>query len=97
MLSENWRMRTGRDIIEEMDHISPHVVFDDSPLSYLQDGGFAGLGQRFQEGMGIDHSVQCYDPTNLTYHVITIGGCLIGKIECSDAFGVDVQIDKFIE
>ena len=89
--------RTGLQIIDEMEHISPHVVFDDSPISYLQDGGFAGLGHRFFEGQGRDGSVECYDPSKLTYQVITIGGRLIGKIDCSDVFGVDIDLDKFIE
>lgn len=29
--------------------------------------------------------------------VITIGGRLIGKIDCSDVFGVDIDLDKFVE
>lgn len=29
--------------------------------------------------------------------MITIGGRLIGKIDCSDVFGVDIDLDKFIE
>lgn len=82
--------------MDELEHLSPHVVFDDSPISYLQDGGFAGLGHRFFEGQGKDGSVQCYDPSKITFQVITFGGRLIGKIDCSDVFGVDIDLDKFL-
>ena len=34
----NLHPSTGRDILDRIPHHSPHVVFDDSPLSYLSEG-----------------------------------------------------------
>lgn len=89
--------QSDRLVLEAVDHKSPHLVFDDSHLPYLQDDGSADLGQRIKEGLRIDILVTCFDPTNLTYQVITIDGRLMGKIEWSDAFCVDLRLNDFIE
>ena len=44
----------------------------------------------------MDNSIECEDPTTICYQVLVPGGRLIGKIECSDAFGVDLLLENFI-
>ena len=69
-------------IIDEVEHISPNVVFDDSPLSYLPDRKYSK--HDIQASLhSVDSSVQNVDFSSYHY-VITIGGRLVGKIDCSD-------------
>lgn len=69
-------------IIEQVEHISPHVVFDDAPLSYLPDRKYSKHDGK-TSFHSIDSSVQCVDFSSYHY-VITVGGRLVGKIDCSD-------------
>jgi hypothetical protein len=80
-------------MLYQMKHQTPHIVFDEAPLSYLLEG----RGMHYNQARGMDHSVKCEDPSTICYHVIIPGGRLIGKIECSDTFGVDLHMKKYLK
>lgn len=84
---------TGLDILDSIRHWPPHVVFSDSPLSYLAES-YGGQAYRYHVGMSSQETVS--DPNTIEYQVIEPGGRLIGNVICSDTFGVDIILDNYI-
>lgn len=49
-----------------MRHISPHVIFEDAPISYMAEG----QAQTFYQGEGEDTTGKTNDPSVIIYYIV---------------------------
>lgn len=77
-----------------MTRYTPHIIFENSPLSFLIDGHGYSLRKEY-EARGMDWSVEQLDFSIITFYVIDNKGRLVGQIQSSDAFGVDLQLESY--
>ena len=94
--AEDAESKLSHSVFDCLNRVSPYIIFDDSPLHYLSDAKHDSA-HKFATAMGMDQSIQWYDPHTITYQVITPGGKLIGALSCSDSFGVDLMMDRLFE
>lgn len=83
-------------MLSKMQKVSPCVVFEDSPIAYLSLGQ-QDAGHRLSMVLGMDTSVGTCDQHTITYRVLSPGGKLVGEIQSSDSFGVELILDDFFE
>lgn len=56
----------AREILSSMRHISPHVIFEDAPISYMAEG----QAQTFYQGEGEDTTGKTNDPSVIIYYIV---------------------------